>query len=292
MPVTSLIPKSMLTTIDKVVRTPKKGQLLGRQLIKSSSTLHPWDDYYKYQIVNSFGEAKPMADHAEDFPVTDVDATEAGQNIMDFGLGITYSDKELGQARQAGVNLDTQQAEAVNRGFAEADDKLIFNGNTDYGIPGLINTKDGQTTTASKQFSSNDPKALMAELKADRQMITQKVGYENATPVLALPGDAYDALDVPYNDYQPTTLLQLLINRGWFSQIVKVNELDKKQSGLKNNVGLMFVNTPDVVQIKDAMPVSLSGQVKTLTGVKIAYRMRTAGAVVFYPSAFLTIDKV
>lgn len=284
-----------LEELDKTVYTPKKSVLKARTLF-SSYKVAPGTQQYTYRVLTERGVAKILANRGTDVPTVDGDTKEYSQRIIEFALGAEYSYHEIQQAQKAGVNLDASQAQAVNRGMAEFENRLVFSGNADAGIEGLGNLSTAQqfkfdTAFLASDGSTNDTKKLLNQLKVAREKITHLIGYEDLTPVLALPASAYDALDVPYNDYQPTTVLEMLKNRQWFSRIEKVNEL--QTLGAKNSaVGVIFDNSPETIQILDAMPVTrMQTEYRNLT-YKIPYVEQCGGLIVRQPQAIVQLTGI
>lgn len=284
-----------LEELDKVVYTPKESQLKGRTLF-SSKKVAPGTKTYTYRVLTKRGAAKIIANRGTDVPTVDGDMKEYTQGIVAFALSANYSYMEVQEAQRAGINLDASQGEAIARLMGEFENKLIFNGNADANIKGLTNLDTAQkfkfdTAFLDDKGATNDPKVLMSQLKVAREKITHLTGYEDLKPVLALPGTAYDALDVAYNDYQPTTVLQMLQNRGWFSRIEKINEL--QTAGAKGAaMGVIFDNSAESTQILDAQPVTrMQMEYKDLV-YKIPYLEQCGGLIVRAPQTIVQLTGI
>lgn len=291
---TAIISRRALENLDKTVYTPRKEILKARSLF-GSHKVAPGTKMYTYQTMTARGAARVLANRGTDVPLVDADMQEASQKIITFALGANYSLDEVQQANLAGVNLDATQAAAINQGMADFEDKLVFNGNDDAGIPGMINFPGIQNFKLNTAFSdgkgnTNDPKVLLNELKDAKQQITQLTGYADVKPVLALPQAAYDALDVPYNDYQPTTLIQLLQSRGWFSQITVVNELSGADS--KKDMAMIFDNSSVTAEILDAQPLTRQQTEYRNMTYTIPYSEQCGGLICRVPEAFVKVTGI
>lgn len=290
MPNTALISRKSLENLDRTVYTPKEAQLKGRSLL-GSYKVPAGTKIYTYRTLTKSGTAKVIANRGTDIPLVDGDTQETSQKIITFAIGANYSLQEVQEAQLAGMNLDSIQGQAINRAMAEFEDKLIFTGNVDSNIEGLGNLSTAQDFSFGKAIKGDDPKNILEELKEGREKITQLTGYENATPVLALPAAQYDALDVPYNDYQPTTLIQLLQARGWFSSIQKINEL----SGLgakSSDIGMIFDNAAETMQILDAQaPTRQQTEYRNMT-YTIPYTEQCGGIIVRQPQAVVHLTGI
>lgn len=293
MPNTAIINRRALENLDQTVYTPKREQLKARTLF-GSHQVPAGTKSYTYRVMTQTGVAKVIANRGTDIPLTDADMKEFTQGIITFALGANYSMTEIQEANLAGQNLDAIQGAAIARGMADFEDKLVFLGDSDHNIPGLT-TSAGQDVTLDTPFvdakgNSNDPKTILGELKLAKQKITQLNGYSDVQPVLALPTVAYDALDVEYNDYQPRTLIELLNSRGWFSQIVKVNELAGIDKG--KDVAMIFDNSPVTAQILDAQPVTrMQTEYRNMT-YTIPYSEQCGGLIVRAPQAIVKVHGI
>lgn len=293
MPNTAIFNKRALENLDKTVYTPNREQLKARTLFGSYS-VPAGTKTYTYRVMTQTGVAKIIANRGTDIPLTDADMKEFSQGIVTFALAANYSTTEIQEANLAGQNLDAIQGQSIARGMADFEDKLVFLGDADHNIPGLV-TSPSQEVTLDTPFTdakgnTNDPKTLLNELKLAKQKITQLNGYSDVKPVLALPAVAYDALDVEYNDYQPRTLIELLNSRGWFSQIVKINELAGVDKG--KDVAMIFDNSPVTAQILDAQPVTrMQTEYRNMT-YTIPYSEQCGGLIVRAPQAIVKVHGI
>jgi len=297
--------REQLTWVDSVIKQPKTQELTAMSLFKTFS-VPAWTTQTRYKVMTTSGEAAPYVDGATDIPVVDMNMTEATSNLTDLSIAVRYSRQQLGEAEQGGVDILTPMATRARRALAEAENKLIFNGNHNsnaaLNINGLTDSakKLGvQEATAPVAFdhladdSSNNLK-IRNWIKDAVSKITHLVGYSNAKPILALPQSAIDALDMPYNEYNPQmTVLEMI--RPWFSQIKPVPELEHQNFGLNGNkedMGYIFLNDSDTVQIPIAQPVTALQQEYRDGWTKIPYTERLGGLVMYYPHAFVQLHGI
>lgn len=300
-----LLTREQLTYVDNVVKQPKVQELTAMSLFKTFS-VGPWTTQTRYKVMTTSGEAAPYVDGATDIPVVDVNMTEATSNLTDLSIAVRYSRQQVGEARQAGVDILTPMATRARRALAEAENKIIFNGshnsNPALNINGLTDSakKLGvQESTAPVSFdhlqddASNNLK-VRNWLKEAVSKITHLAGYSNVKPILALPQTAIDALDMPYNEYNPQmTVLEMI--RPWFSQIKPVPELEHQNFGLNGNkedMGYIFLNDADTVQIPVAQQVHALEQEVHNGWTTIPYVERLGGLVMYYPHAFVQLHGI
>ena len=290
MPQTATINKRSLENLDRTVYTPKQSQLKARNLF-TSYKVPAGTKYYTYRTLTARGAAKIIANRGTDIPLVDGDTQESSQKLVTFALAANYSKQEVQEAALAGINLDSSQGQAINRGMAEFEDKLVFVGDKDAGINGLSNAEGAQEYTFKKTFAESTPAEILAGLKEAKQLITQLNGYEDVTPVLTIPAAAYDALDVDFNEYQSRTLMEVINSRGWFSSIQKVNEL-AGLDGKGKDRGEMFDNSAESIQILDAQPVSREQTEYRDMTYTIPYTEQCGGLIVRAPQTIVHLKGI
>lgn len=300
-----LLTLQQLTYVDNVVKIPKTQELTAMSLFHTFS-VPAWTKQTTYKVMTTDGQASPYVDGADDIPVVDANMTETATNLTDIAIAIRYSRQQLGEAQQAGVDILNPMATRARRALAEAENKLIFNGNHNsdpaLNINGLTDPASRlgvQESTAPVTFDdlaadeSNNLK-IRNWLKDAVSMITHLAGYSNAKPILALPQSAIDKLDMPYNQYNPQmTVLQMI--KPWFSQIKAVPELEHQnfgRNGNKDDMGYIFLNDADIVRIPVAQPVHQLQQEYHAGRTTVPYVERLGGLVMYYPHAFVQLHGI
>ncbi|AKG66644.1 major capsid family protein [Lactobacillus helveticus] len=299
------ITNEQLTYVSNVIRQPKVQELTAMSLFKTFN-VPAWTTQTKYQIMTTSGEAAPYVDGASDVPVVDLNMTEQAANLTDLSIAVRYSRQQLGEAQQANMDILTPMATRARRALAEAENKLIFNGNHNSnpvlninGLTDKANILGVQTTTSPIPFDdladdAGNSLKVRNWLKEAVSMITHLAGYSNVKPVLALPQSAIDRLDMPFNQYTPQiTILQMITP--WFSQIKPVPELEHQYFGSKNNkqdMGYIFLNDQDTAQIPIAQPVTPLQPEYRNTMTTIPYVERLGGLVMYYPHAFVQLQGI
>lgn len=302
---TTLASKEQLTFIDKTVYSPKTADLVARSIF-SSIKVGQADVAYRYKVKSFRGMAKEYTNRATDIPVVDENITETQTPITQFSVAAQYSWLELLQAQAANVDLLADQAQTVARVMGEKEDRLVFNGsdNSDPNmkIIGLTNKASDagfQEAKPDQTFAQMDGMALRKFFKEAVGKITHLVGYASAKPVLMLPQDELDILDQPFNEYRPDMTVLSMI-QPWFSSIQPVAELEGQYWHHKNasatdkkkDMGIIAVNTPDVAQIVDAMPITRMQQEASHLKTTIPYVERMGGLAVRYPSAIVQLNNI
>lgn len=300
-----VITREQLVWVDNVIKTPKKQELTALSMFKTFP-VPAWTPSIRYKVMTTSGQASTYVEGATDIPVVDEKMTEYSANLTDLAIAVRYTRQQLGEARQAGVDILTPMAERARRALAEAENKLIFNGNHNsnpalniYGLTDNADKLGVQTATAPVAFDdlaedTDNNLQIRNWFKAAVSKITHLAGYSTAKPILALPQASIDALDMPFNQYNPQmTVLEMI--RPWFSQIKVVPEFEHQNFGAKGNkqdMGYIFLNSSDIVKIPIAQPVTQLQQETHNGSATIPYVERMGGLVMYYPHAFVQLKGI
>lgn len=301
----SLLTSEDLTYTDTRVFSPKTVTLYGRSLFQSISVPSAMRSY-RYEVVTATGSATESVDRSSDDGTVDLDANFDQVPIFRYSTHIDYTDEELEEANaltlsgKPNLNVLNLKIQRAARNIAEFEDKLIFAGhessNPKFNAYGLLSdpAKAGFASLANTNPFDNAKttgEQKLAFLKAAAKKITDLPGYIDNKPILLLGKDAYDALDVRYNDYDGTSLLDLAGK--WFSSIQPIPELSKGVNGLDADAGIVLLNDSDMFGIPDAQPLYRVPQVEYTNDVyTIRYKQRTGGLVVRYPSGVVRLTGI
>lgn len=302
MPNNFVLNEKQLRSIDTTIRTPNQQQLSARKYIKA----HKVDDYapeHTWYYQETFGKAIRATNRQTDIPVVDNRLKSETVPVIEFTTGFDYSFTEAAQARKTGYDLMTAQANAVKRALAEFENRLLFNGMdiTQSGANPIGLTTDpakaGYQTSASPiKFDSatgeDDAQKLRNWLQDAVSLVTELPGFSGAKPLLLLPQNKINYLDRPYNKYNPDTTAYSMVSR-FFRSIDPVPELSGKYNGTGEDMGIILVNTPDVVEFVDAQHPTALPPVMQLGGVvKQQYQQRTGGLILYQPEAIVQLTNI
>lgn len=305
MPNTGFVTKRELTYIDTIVYDTKVAPLRARQLFTSKQI--PRDrEFYKFKVRKGVGEAKKYTNRMTDIPGVDEEISEYTVPLTESILSANYTKKEVEAAAAGDIDLLADQAILVNRGLAEREDKIIFNGLKSDGIVGITCTDTDKTG-----FQQINAQQTFKELTTDTEegaiklrnffkdavsKITNLIGYEGAKPTLLLPQAEIDELDKPFNKYNPGVTVRSLIEP-WLDSIVAVPKLEGKYwhpfnasaTAKAKDMGILCLRDKEVAQIPDAYPIERQPEEYHNMVTTIPYMQKHGGLAVRYPSAFVQL---
>ena len=314
----------LFKVVDPNVLQPKKEALQGRTMFELKRLSDPYALTYEWSWKEIMGQASDTTDRATDITTTDVTYHREVGYIVEKAAGFEYSETDLRRMHSGGRNIDiiTDRANATRDALANWEDALIFNGNGDsqrpiYGLTTDAKTAGYQTlddpaVTLQKVVDPTNENAFSDAYKIINYLmdaaakITLLPGYHNVKPKLALPPKEYELLTRPLaNQYNPDKTLWNMIQRnganndGVFAGIKPVTELEAKywnnkkgQAGNKD-MGIVYLDTPDVAQIVIAMEPQRYGESIPTADNGLSYKQmymeRAGGLSVKFPSAIVQL---
>lgn len=321
---TNVAYSKMFNEVDPVVLEPKKDDLLGRTMFQVNYTKNKWANTWTWTWKERMGQASDYANRAVDaVTTTDVTYHEEIGYITEKSASFEYSEEDLERASEGHYDEVTDKAGATHDALADWEDRVIFNGIDDskrpiYGLTfdpakaGYQTMKDDDKAPVTLQHvvdpantdSYADAFKLINWFKDAAAKITLLPGYHNVKPTLALPSREYNLITRPLmNQYTPDRTLWGMIqstengNQPTFADIKCVPELDAQywntQTGKagKRNMGIVYLDTPDVARIKIAMePQRIGSPEPHDMKYKQFYMERMGGLDLRFPAGIVQLD--
>ncbi len=290
-----LIRPQDLEAIDSVVYEPKKEELIGRTLFNVKSNIPAGAETYSYDVMTRSGSAKILAAGADDIPLVDADKKRHTVSIYSIAAAIRYSVQELRQAQMASVPIDTAKAIIARRAIAEKENRIIWHGDKDYNIPGVVNATGIQVlavpagASVSTKWADKTGREIVADLRKARALINRLPGHEANTLVLTPAG--MEALEAEYNANTDKTILEYVRSQNWFANIIATSDLEDQGDG-NSDCFLVMDNNPAVLEVLIPMDIYRHPEEYKFPNYKVPFEERIGGAVVRYPMAIVRGDGI
>jgi len=287
-----------LEAIDDTLYEPKEEELIVRTFLDIYDGIPEHAEVYKYDQFTRKGKAKRSTTGADDVPFVDNDKTRAEQQVISIESGFMIERQELRAARANGRNVDTEKAETARRITAEDENDLVFLGDSDLGIEGLvnaagINTYDVPTDSDSDgtEWTYKTGQEIINDIREARAKVNKQDGYEADT--LVLPSEQYQELAKPYNDYNSETIMSYLMEQGWFNRILEISYLEEADPDGANDVGLVLDTTPSNMQLGLAIDFQRDEPYRHANGsYEVRTEERTCGLILRRPLAVCRFDLI
>lgn len=314
----------MFNEVDPVVLEPKKDDLLGRTMFQLKHLNDEWTNTWTWTWKERMGQASDVSNRATDTTTTDVTYHEEIGYVTQKSAAFEYSEEDIERASKGHYDIVTDRAGATHDALADWEDRVIFNGIDDerkpiYGLTsdasktGFQTMKDDEKAPVTLQHvvdptnadAYSDAFKLINWFKDAAAKITLLPGYHNAKPTLALPSREYNLITRPLmNQYSPDKTLWGMIqstengNQPTFADIKCVPELDAQywnkstdKKMAKHNMGIVYLDTPDVARIVVAMePRRVGSPEPHDMKYKQFYMERMGGLDIRFPAGIVQLD--
>lgn len=141
------------------------GVLLAKKLIPIKSDIHPGAQSYAYKQWSQVGMAKLIANPSDDIPMVDALVQKYTIDIVTLASGYSISWEELQAAMFSNTPLDSMKALAARNANERLIDHLLAFGDTDAGIPGLLNNPNIPYIDVTDAFPTADAAEMLLDLQ-------------------------------------------------------------------------------------------------------------------------------
>ena len=165
---------------------------------------------YTVRTITKLGMAKVIAADAKDLPPVSLAMKKETVEILPVGASYKFTQEELNAAAFAGIPLESLDARAARQTIDEKVDEIIYVGEKDWGLQGLLTNPNVTRTVASNNAAGTSKKwkdKTLDEITADIQTMVDAVfnatkgprGSGTVTPdTLKLPREAFTSLSTRY----------------------------------------------------------------------------------------------
>ncbi len=293
--------KRELETIDSKTYDVKFPMLKGRMLLPKVADVAESDAEYTYRQHESFGEAKIIADNADDLPNVDTVGREFTARIKPLGAKFQYNLFEIRAAASKNRPLDQLKARAARRAIEEKIDSLLASGSAAHDMKGFINHADVDATFSASTkaaggktwLSGGLPNATARECIDDVNSFVNALwtGLKEAEGIgdrisVVLPSAEYAYIaSLPIGDNADKTVLRYLLdNSPFLSEITPWSKLTGAGGGGENRM-IAYVKDPMVLGA--LVPMEYSPQPFQQRGLNfhVPVVASCGGTVIRYPVA-------
>ena len=287
-----------LEVIDNVLYEPKEEELIARTFLSTYTGIPEHAETYMYDRYERQGSAKRSTAGADDVPYVDNDKERISQKVISIENGFKIEKQELRAARANNRNVDTEKAETARRFVSENENDLVFLGDDNLGVPGLvsatgINTYDVPTDADADgtNWEFKTGLEIINDIREARAKVNKEDGYSADT--LILPSTQYEMLAKPYNDYNSETIMTYLVQQGWFSQILEISYLVEADPDGANDSGLILDTAPSNMQLGLSIDFQREEPYRLPNGsYQVRTEERTCGLILRRPLAVCRFDLI
>lgn len=287
---TSLVARQLLY-LRKTVYEYRYPTLKATQVIPTATDAPPGADFISTFLSNGVGQAKIIANHADDLPRVDMFGSEDVTPVKTLGDAYAYSIMDLQRAAFTGIPLDSMRAMWALRGINQSIEDIAAVGDVNSGLPGMLNNASVPIDAVTTPWASATAAQILADMaRAVSNMIAATNGAEMPDTLL-LP-TAYFAIanQIPYSTLNGQTVLSVFkANNPYITTVDTWIKLDTAGAGGIKRI-VAYRKAPDVLTLE--LPLAfqqLAPQPRNLDFV-VNCIARIGGVKIRYPLAMRYMD--
>lgn len=261
-----------------------------------------------YRSYDGATMGKFLGAKSDDLPTVTAEAKIHTVPVSYGGMLVSYSLDELRTAAYTGFNLDEAQANMAYRGSREHQQKVVFFGDEERGMSGLLNHPNVTVSNGTVDWdgASTTPEQIVNEINKFIGQVWTTSKQRFLPNTVLIPGSRYEMLNSTKmnaaSDVSALTYLQrnnLYTRRtGMTLNIEPLPQLEAAElsaAGVSNsNKDRMVVYTRDIMNLKAWMPIAPRFVAPQYKGLKIETPMeyKISGTEFIYPTSAMYVDLV
>jgi hypothetical protein len=285
-----------LRAIEAKVLLVEYAELKHRRFIPVDNAIDPGAESIWFRELDYRGEAKIIANFADDLPRVDVSRDEAAILVKSVGDSFTYSELDLRRAAFSGVPLDAMKARAARDIMERKLDTIACFGDSASGLKGLLNHSSVSVVTAQTAggkvvWTDKTPDQIVADVSyLMRKIVVDTLELHNATAVL-FPTSLFQLISMTrMGDGTNVTIRQFLEGNHPGVAFESWTRLNTANAGGTAGRIMAYQRDPMVVQHKIPLEYTqLPPERRNMAWVVNAWA-RTAGVQLYRPKAALYMD--
>jgi hypothetical protein len=274
-------------------------ELKAQSLVPIASDISPDVQQYVYFVLDMVGEAKVIANGADDIPRVDVSKTERSGVVKTIAASYGWELFEMRLSARLGRPLNQQRAQAARRAIASQIDKILSTGVTDsqsgLGMEGLLNNADvvalGISTQAKWIQGTTTALAMINLLNSVAQAIVTATNEAWIPDTAVLPTAMYGILaNTAYGlDSNLTALKWLTANSPYIKNVASWYRGNGAGASSADR-GLIYKRDPEVLE--GVVPLQFEEQPPQARGLEVVVNVvgRAGGVKVYHPEACRYLD--
>lgn len=274
-------------------------ELKATRVIPVSFADGPGAETITWRSFDKVGQAKIIANYADDLPRADVKGKEESAIVKTIGDSYGYNFQEIQAAMMASRPLESMKAEAARRAIDQKINDIAFQGDSMANLPGFLTNASvpaasapADGTASARNFEAKTPDQIIRDMNnLINGVMTTTKGVEMVRRVL-LPTTTYAYLaSTPRASVAETTILEFLRRVHPGVEFDWLNELET--AGTSSTKRVVAYN-PSPTKVSLRIPrafTQLPPQARNLEFV-VPCLARIGGTIWFYPLSGSFLDQV
>jgi hypothetical protein len=279
-------------------------ELKAAGFVPIASDISPDVQQYVYYVLDHVGEAKIIANGAEDIPRVDVSKTERYGVVRTVAASYGWELFEMRLAARLGTALSQMRADAARGAIQRQIDKILSTGGTDSqaggvagnGLLGVLNNTDifglGTATMAKWVMGTTTAAAMIGFLNTAVQLIITATNEAWIPDSLILPTNMYGIFAAtPYGaDAATVTALNWFLQNSPYIKTVSTWYRGNGAGAAGSDRGLVYKKDPTVLE--GVVPLAFESLPPQAQGLQMVVPCvaRAGGVKVYHPEACRYLD--
>jgi hypothetical protein len=265
--------------------------LKARQLIPVANDTPAGAEEIASQIWNQVGQAKVIANYAQDLPRVDANLGEDRNPVRTLGDAYAYTVLDLARAAMSGQPLRETKARAAVRGMEQSIEDIAATGDADSGLPGLLNNANVAIDAATGAWSGLTAVQILADLARLTTNMVNATNEAEEPDTLVIPTTLNTLISqTPYSTLNGQSILAVfLANNPYIKSVVSWVKMNTAGAGGVKRI-MAYRRDPDVLSLE--MPLEftqLPPEPRNLEFI-INCWARCGGVTVRFPGAIRFMD--
>lgn len=274
----------------------KYPDLKARDFLPVNHEIASGAESFVWRSFDYYGQARIIANYADDLPLVDIIAGEKAQLLRSIGDGYHYSVQDLRASALSGTQLDVKRAQAARRVCENTVEQIAAFGDSKSGLPGFLNNPNVSLLTAPGDITGNWPAATAQQILDDLNAIVNKM-VENtkgafSPDTLLLPLKAYNLISskVMSATDSRTVLAVFLQNQTRIRNVDAWNMLDKADAAGTGPRLVCYARDAENVELVIPQEFEQFPPQAFNLAFKVPCHMRIGGVVFYYPLSAIYVD--
>jgi hypothetical protein len=261
-----------------------------------------------YYTQGRIGDARVIANYADDFPRVDITAKEQVAFVAGIGDSYGFSVQEMRETLYAGRRLDIMRAEQARYAIDRKLNTIAWAGSEKDKLYGVLSEQNGipqlvleEGASGEILWTSKTPDEIIADINRMQQKVSDATkGAEQPDTLLLPTATMIDLANRRIDGTATSVLTYIKENVPFIKTIEDANELNADSfetnifSTIENPVGtaLLYTNNERKLSIEITNEFYQSPVQFNNMEAKILCDLRTAGALVYYPLSALIVTGI
>jgi hypothetical protein len=268
-------------------------ELKWAKLIPIDTSAPPGTESIVYEQWDESGEAKIIANGADDLPLADVAKEKFSNRTVVVGAAYKVTQEDLLRAQMSGISIESRRQRAAVNSIGRLLDKIAALGDAPSGIKGLLTHDQVPVVAATGVWSGLTATQLVAELHRLEDNIWSSTNELLTPDTLILPTAQMQLVRRTYMsvDNQQTVLQRFLQNAAFIKNVESWHRASTAGVGGVARA-MAYKRDPAMLQIAFPVPLrQLPPQPRNLALLNPMFS-KIAGVEFYYPKSALYMDGI